>query len=152
MSRASPSVTDISGMIVPGRCPWGFWIPSWPPGMPVENVQATFKWPTLPVVMYRPPASVSRSNLMSRGQPDAGNSPGGSARPLTVRRCASAGYLPAFLRRLSSFFSFGVRVGAFLTFFFASWLLLMTPESSRPRRSTPGSNRLVLPAPIQYID
>jgi len=41
-----------------------------------------------------------------------------------------AGYLPAFLSRLSSFFSFGVRVGAFLTFFFASWLLLMTRESS----------------------
>ena len=33
--------------------------------------------------------------------------------------------MPAFFSRLSSFFSFGVRVGGFLTFFFASSLLLM---------------------------
>ena len=33
--------------------------------------------------------------------------------------------MPAFLIRLASFFSFGVLVGNFLTFFFESWLLLM---------------------------
>ena len=34
-------------------------------------------------------------------------------------------FFSAFLSRLASFFSFGVLVGAFLTFFFASWLLPM---------------------------
>ena len=44
------------------------------------------------------------------------------------RATAAAGrrvYLPAFFSRLASFFSFGVLVGNFLTFFLASWLLLM---------------------------
>jgi hypothetical protein len=36
----------------------------------------------------------------------------------------------AFLIRLASRFSCGVRVGAFLTFFFASWLLLMDDSPS----------------------
>lgn len=52
--------------------------------------------------------------------------PFGRAAMLTRRR-----YLPAFLRRLSSFFSFGVLVGGFLTFFFASLLLLMARHGNR---------------------
>src|SRR5665213_2053674 len=35
-------------------------------------------------------------------------------------------FFPAFLSRLASFFSLGVLLGAFLTFFFASWLLPMS--------------------------
>jgi len=51
--------------------------------------------------------------------------------PMAGSGALRAHYLPAFLSRLSSFFSLGVRVGAFLVFFFASWLLLMMTEGSR---------------------